>query len=419
MTKEANCAQQRRRACVPCTQAKRRCDKTRPSCQRCLDKEISCGYSSSRPYARRGGASSRAWTAITSELSIDSPASPLFNDDNNGYDENSYRKDADTIINPQCVTCPWFLRVERWVIHHSEEMRTPPIIRSSTVQQYIRCVKKWLLQWVESNHCPMIHKSLFADTGMPPCLQDAYAALAVYSFKNEHNEDVVMQHIENKANALIQEHIMDTSPPIDAFTSAASPLSTAQHLARVLSLLIYQFIRLFDGHIRQRAQAEKQIPVMDSWTAQLWNSVSLDVTVQNTFGGDYLTVQDKAEAASKLWHSWILMENVRRVWMVSTYTRCIYLVSRDGNIDCCGAIDFTARHGLWDAASAAIWLRILEHKDPLFVEPYHADWLLEAITANDIDVFSLATMSLTLDSDKIDSWIANTKNTHLEALMAA
>jgi hypothetical protein len=345
----------------------------------------------------------------------------LFNDDDNECDERLYNKDADIInINPQLSTYLWFLKVDHWVIHHRTAISTPtlPTIRSSTVQQYLRCIRKWLLQWIEFNHCPMIHRSLFINVAMPSCLQDAYAALAVYSFKNEQNEDAVMQHIENKANALLAEHFMDREPPVDVFASA-SPLSTVQHLARVLSLFIYQFIRLFDGNIRQRALAEKQIPVLASWTAQLWNSVSLDVTVENTFGGDYLTVQDKAKAASKLWHGWILRENVRRVWMVCTYTRCIYLVSRDGDIDCGGAIEFTARRGLWDAASSAIWLRILEKKDPLFVKPYSAEWLLEATTANDIDKFSLATMSLTLDSDKIDSWIANTQDTHLEALMDA
>lgn len=263
----------------------------------------------------------------------------------------------------------------------------------------------------------MIHKALFANTGMPPCLQDAYATWALYEHKNAHNEDVVMRHVEDKANALLAEHCTEANILVDTFVPI-SPLSTLQHLARVLALFVYQYIRLFDGHVRQRAQAEKQISVLKSWTAQLWDSINIDVTVQNTFGGDYLTTQDKTQAVIKLWQSWILMENVRRVWMVASYTLGIYLVSRDGAADCQGTIDFTARQGLWDAASAPVWMRMLEKIDPLFIAPYEAPWLLETMTIEQIDAFALATMSLTLDSTMVDSWIAGSSDMHLEALMA-
>lgn len=433
MTKEANSdpqsqsAQlqlQRQRACIPCTQAKRRCDKGRPYCQRCLSKQIKCHYSSRRLYARRGGdGSSSAESAVTaSETPLDdSSASPPLNDgeneDETGVDDERIIHSDAEFIDSQLLTRPWFLKAEHWIIHH-QSIHTPPPIRGSAVQQYLRCIKKWFRQWVDCNHCPIIHRSLFADTGMPPCLQDAYAALAVYSMKNEHNEDVVMQHLQDKADALVEQYSENKDPLVDMFASS-SPLSTIQHLARVLSLFIYQFIRLFDGNIRQRALAEKQIPVLDAWTAQLWESVNLDVTLQNTFGAEYLAVQDKTEASNHLWRKWILMENVRRVWMVSTYAQCIYLVARDGTALCNGSIDFTVRSGLWDATSAAIWLRTLEQKDPLCVLSFDSDWLLEATTIKDIDIFGIATMSLVLDSDKLDAWIANTVNMRLEALMDA
>lgn len=418
-------AQLRQRACIPCTKAKRRCDKSRPFCQRCLDKEAPCQYSASRPYARRGIKAPKASGVTATEPAplLDFPPSALFDGDDDDCDGNyggeiyMHHKGADTINLPSPAS--WFLQVEHWVIHHSYIPPHPlPIVRNTAIQQFIRCLRKWCQQWVECGHCPMIHRALFANTGMPPCLQDAYAALAVYSFKNEHNEDMVMQHIEDKANALIEEHSTDEDLLAGAFVSA-TPLSTIQHLTRVLSLFIYQFIRLFDGHIRQRAQAEKQIPLLKSWTEQLWSSVNIDVTVQNAFGGDYLVAQDNADATTKLWHIWILMENVRRIWMVSTYTRCIYLVSRDGSIDCEGIIDFTARRGLWDASSAALWRHVLEQKDPLLVMPFQAAGLFDTETAEDIDVFGLAAMSLSLDSDQIDSWVANSTGMKLETLLMA
>ncbi|KAL7916566.1 hypothetical protein GGI35DRAFT_473840 [Trichoderma velutinum] len=410
----------RRRACIPCTSSKRRCDMARPSCERCLDKQVACRYSSARLYARRG-IKSKPSGVTEPEASLNSPLSALFesgDDECDGsYNDGNYPRSVDATNLSD--SAPWFLQVEHWVIHHHENRPSPPpYVRSSAVRQYIRCVKQWLQQWVECGHCPMIHKSLFANTKLPPCLQDAYAALAVYSFKNEQNEDFVMQHIEDKANSLLQEHSAHQDLLVDPYVSP-SPLTTVQHLARVLSLIIYQFIRLFDGNIRHRAQAEKHIPLLKSWTCQLWSSVNIDVTVQNTFGGDYLVTQENADATVKLWRIWLLMESVRRAWKVSTYMRCIYYVFRDGTAPCEGTIDFTARRGLWDAPSAPVWRRLLEQKDPLFVVPFASSWLLDATTPKDIDVFGLATMSISVDSDKLDSWVANSSEMHLEGLLMA
>lgn len=415
---------QRQRACIPCTQAKRRCDKSRPFCQRCLSKQIKCHYSLHRLYARRrGDVSSEESTTSASEPSLDPATSLLFTDaeSEDGNEVENQNENGSTcqsgfdVDNRQLFTRPWFLRAEFWVIHH-QNLHAPPLIRGSAVQQYIRCIKKWLRQWIDCGHCPLIHASLFVDTGMPPCLLDAYAAMAVYGNKNEQNELVVMQHIQHKADALLAAN-SENKDPLDIFATP-TPLCTAQHLARVLSLLIYQFICLFDGDIRSRALAEKQIPVLEAWTAQLWESVNLDVTLHNTFGGDYLA-EDKIHMANHLWRNWILMENVRRVWMVVTYTQCIYLLTRDGTVSCTGTIDFTARGGLWDATSAATWLRMLEQKDPLAVVPHDSDWLREAIAIKDIDKFSLVSLCLGLDSDKMDAWIANTANMRLEAFMDA
>ncbi|KAL6874502.1 hypothetical protein HDV57DRAFT_510988 [Trichoderma longibrachiatum] len=423
---DANSAHLRPRACIPCTRAKRRCDMNRPSCERCLDKQVACQYSATRPYARRAvkspradgpassrGAESHATPVLDSSLSAFLEAEDCNEDDHGG----SAAKDAVAVLDPPFSTVSWFLQVEHWVIYHGDAQPPRlPVIRGSILQQYIRCVRNWLMQWVELGHCPMIHRCLFAETGMPLCVQDAYAALAVYTTKNENNEEMVMQHIQDKADALLESYSVRKDSLVESFVSM-SPLSTIEHLSRVLSLFIYVFIRLFDGHIRQRAEAEKLIPLLRDWTAQLWSSVNIDVTIQNAFGGDFLMAKDDTEAVVKLWRIWILMENVRRVWMVSTCTTCIYLVSRDGTGHCDGTIDFTARRGLWDAASAPLWKNMLERQDPLFVAPFQTAWLFERTSVKDIDPFGLTMMSLTLNSDKLDSWIAESTDTQLEALL--
>ena len=61
-----------RKACLPCTRAKRRCDKRLPACQRCVKKDVSCQYPLGHPYAR--GA---VRTPRTTENSEPSPLNSL------------------------------------------------------------------------------------------------------------------------------------------------------------------------------------------------------------------------------------------------------------------------------------------------------------------------------------------------------
>ncbi len=43
--------------------------------------------------------------------------------------------------------------------------------------------------------------------------------------------------------------------------------------------------------------------------------------------------------------NWILTESVRRVWLLLGFTQNIYLVVRNGWVECSGGVMFTAREG--------------------------------------------------------------------------
>lgn len=98
--------------------------------------------------------------------------------------------------------------------------------------------KTWPEKWVKEGKAPFIHPRVYA-TGMPKPLQDAYAACAIYSTKTDQNAFVAWAVIESKANELLH------SPNQESWSSL-------HLLAAVQALLIFQFIRLFDGDIRQR-----------------------------------------------------------------------------------------------------------------------------------------------------------------------
>ncbi|KAK5989000.1 Transcription factor gsfR2-like protein [Cladobotryum mycophilum] len=481
---------QRRKACIVCTRAKRRCDKKLPSCNRCLDRQVVCQYPSTRPYARRSAPSSAnanaelletpatAVAAVTSEsaaLRADGgggggdpstawannnqleTSEPGANDDQandmlllgaagQSDEENELLGFGGSIDGGDTdpADSSWFMRNETWAIHQRNRgntnhhyPRTPLVL----LRQFIRAVKQWLQQWMEENHCPFIHGQLFAETGFPQCLQDAYSALAAYANKTEKNEDMVMQLIEEKSNALLRQHQPQEqqsspfadNPTDDMYLSMSLPvLRTIDHLARVQALFIYQFIRLFDGDIRQRALAERQIPTLTSWIKQLWTSANLDASLQTTFGdGSYPFAEndmgttssssspheDGIYAVAKVWRDWLLSESVRRTWLVANYTQCIYLTLRDGMGPCEGTVQFTARRGLWDAASAGAWLRRVRSHDPLFLPCYETDQLFFSAIASEVDIFALAAMSLTWDSVKFDAWISKSPDVRLRAIL--
>jgi hypothetical protein len=167
----------------------------------------------------------------------------------------------------QVASSSWFLQIDTWTIYDVDSARHNgnSNVHVSNFKQFLQTVTEWLRRWVRDTHCPFLHRQLYSESGLPPCLQDAFAAVALYESKNDKNEEVLFRIIEEKANKLLNE----PSFVADSGEGAPSSFRTVELLARVQALFIYQFIRLFDGDIRQRAQAEALIPTLKGWTNNL------------------------------------------------------------------------------------------------------------------------------------------------------
>jgi hypothetical protein len=406
----------RRNACIPCTRAKRCCDKRLPSCLRCIEKESACQYPSSRPYARKAAIRGPQVPAVTDPADANHPdgqpcpcpaGSLQFaavgpgdsNETNASSDVLSLSHDTDLSVDSF-----WFRRSESWAISHADAATTG--VNITVCKQFIKGVKRWLREWVQNGHCPFIHRRLFFDTGFPPCLQDAFSTFTTYLSKTEHNEETVLQIVEDCANRLLRQQPLDD----DSFMSVPS-LRTSEHLARVLALFVYQMIRLFDGDIRARAQAELHISTLQTWTQQLWESADLDgSSVSLSTEGFLEGAAVPSDPAAKAWRAWILAESVRRTWMLVNYTQSIYLTLRDGHSNCSGGITFTARKGVWDATSAIAWARLIQSQDPLFVQGFNTHEFLSTTPAASLDVFGIFIMGIMWETDTIDAWLARSSS---------
>lgn len=110
---------------------------------------------------------------------------------------------------------------------------------------------------------PFIYKHLYTEH-LPPVISDALSACALYSGKNSENDLFVFGDISQKAKDLAEMQ--------PAFLSPVDVLASTQ------ALLLYQIMRLFDGDIRQRADAESHETIIISWTEQLLARVLLTWT---------------------------------------------------------------------------------------------------------------------------------------------
>ncbi|KAH8204184.1 hypothetical protein TruAng_001604 [Truncatella angustata] len=265
---------------------------------------------------------------------------------------------------------------------------------------YVDQMRAWLRQWIKETQNGFIHGHLYSVTGLPHCLQNAWAALTAYFFKTRENEVATMSMIQARAEELIVQQSHN-----EICSATMSLLGTVEHLARVQALFVYQFIRLFDGNIRQRALAEKEIPVLFSWCRALWESATLHADSENFSLPS--SPFDGADPIAHLWRKWVLSESIRRMWIITHFTQSVYFTMRDGWTNCPGGVCFTARQGLWDASSSDAWANLLGTHDPWFFSCAHANQLLMIAEPGRVDSFSELLLKMLWGNEKIENWMKN------------
>ncbi|OCK76322.1 hypothetical protein K432DRAFT_270056, partial [Lepidopterella palustris CBS 459.81] len=354
----------RRKSCGECAKAKRRCDMQAPRCHRCAKKNIDCRYPGSGPPLSEtvipelefpwlddllNAPGTTAWSGLLAE-----PAS-------------TDRAPKNSEIQP----LPDFLQVE------GPSMTT---IARQEMTFAVRHFKTYPDKWLKEGKAPFINPRLYA-THMPRALQDAYAACAVYSTKTEANATVAFAVIEAKANELLRSPNQASWTPLDL-------------LAALQALLIFQFIRLFDGDIRQRALAEQAEPILEAWTEQLRAQTQ--------------TEQAMTTATAASWRAWLFAESVRRTIIMSLMLRGIYSLVKLGYCmlaDSVTANSFTAQQQLWSATSAFQWNQACRECAPLWVHRMNFDGIFQEAKGTEVDDFGIVMMVTYKGKDRVDEWL--------------
>ncbi|ETS81067.1 hypothetical protein PFICI_06069 [Pestalotiopsis fici W106-1] len=426
---------QHRKACQQCTKAKRKCDKQIPTCRRCIRKRAHCQYPTTRRYERkvksprqlRGASNDTAGPQLPVPIGEGATvercqAEPAVVGSFTGCDDSDMAHHSLELLSPIPVlpvanpapmsnldVRSWFCGPDAWSMNHhipatSSNLSLPSsAVNALALKQWVESIRGSLRYWIEFGHNIFIHKHLYLHIGLPSSLQDAWMALTAYHSKTKENEEITLTMVGDRAqNYILQQSLMDN------ITSTASTGDVWSHLVRVQTLFIYQFIRLFDGDIRQRALAEKQIPTLDAWSEQLWQQAQFDaelMTAQSIIGSGSIQDDGHDDSEEIAWNEWILSESVRRIRLLVNFMHGVYLTLRDGWVECNGAPKFTARKGLWDAVSSADWTVLLRNKGPLFVSLNQIDQLTIMAKADEVETFSFDLLSASVNHGKLDTWI--------------
>ncbi|KAM0254708.1 hypothetical protein ACHAQJ_006489 [Trichoderma viride] len=404
-------APQRRLACIPCTKAKRACSKQTPSCRRCIEKAAVCRYPAPRitpPYDlvfTEDGSASAIPAVLGDRNLLPTPPSQI------GEQEQQIHTESRHPVAPltaEALQNPWFLSPSSWTIDHN----TGPIpsqisFSDEALTYFIDQIRVWLKQWTNEGHCPFIHSQLWR-VHLPDCIQDAFASLAAYHSKTPATERMVLRIVENRVNNLVEGQSANTSGDFGVIM-----LDPACHLARTQALLIYKIIRLFDGDIRARAQAEKNIDTLSLWARQMWQSAGLALSsghAKPSAGVDRRNIspvdtQLRTDGSiTSTWQAWIFSESIRRTYLAATLTEAVYMTLKQGWATCPGGIIFSGGAGLWKAPSPSSWINHYQENPINSVRCIDGEQLLTNAKASHVDEFCHATLIVSYGLERFDRW---------------
>ncbi|KAL6798856.1 hypothetical protein GGI42DRAFT_328150 [Trichoderma sp. SZMC 28013] len=408
----------KRLACIPCTKAKRKCSKQTPACHRCNDKQIVCRYPAPRiapPYDlvfSQDGAVSVV-PAPSDRNPLPTPPSQIGESQELEQQQQQQQIQAANTeltlsaapVPADALQNPWFLSPLSWTIDH----KTGPIpsqiyFSDEALTYFISQLQVWLKQWITDGHCPFIHPQLWR-IHLPDSVQDAFTSLSSYHSKTPATEKMVLRIIETRVNNLV-----NGQNPTDVGDFGVVMLDPACHLARTQALLIYKIIRLFDGDIRARAQAEKDIDTLSLWARQLWQSAGLGVAsnhkdLVNKPHPNPVDTQLRTDGSlSCTWQSWIFSESVRRTYLTATLTEAVYLTLKQGFAPCPGGIIFSCGAGLWDAPTPFTWLKHYQSNVVNSIRCVEGEHLFSHVKASDVDEFCHATMIVSYGLERFERW---------------
>ncbi|KAI0834754.1 hypothetical protein F5Y06DRAFT_151283 [Hypoxylon sp. FL0890] len=312
----------RQKSCVPCAKAKRRCEPQVPKCPRCARRGTNCYYKN-QPLG--GSGRSRGDEADCGAEFGNTTSVP------NGCPSQDTQagQAGERVAVSRQIRMPGLHPAYPFIIPVS-------MLDKRSIQSLTLDVMSWPGKFVRKLEAPFIHSSLLDAPSLPQPLEDTFSACAAYACREENTKDIVMSIIERRVSQLIN---MDLST-----------MSIEAHLAALQAFLILHTVQLWDGDVRQRAQAEMHSYILESWALQLHRRVM---------------EASKKQDSPITWEWWITLESARRTAIVSLMAQGIYEMNKYGvcsYVPSMADMPFTTHDGPWKAQNPGDWKERIVHR---------------------------------------------------------
>lgn len=159
-------------------------------------------------------------------------------------------------------------------------------------------LKEVHVTFAQTQQLPFIHRHLYRSIGETPRpLMAAYTAIAAYAGRTDANKSWAIRAIcESSAEVLRGAKS----------SSSSADLTCHEKLARTQALWLLQTIRCFDGDISMRAQAERDMGVLERWLKELEE-------IRDNFDDVHLLDDSSLrQKPPRSWEVWVFNECVRR-----------------------------------------------------------------------------------------------------------
>ncbi|KXH52660.1 hypothetical protein CSAL01_13088 [Colletotrichum salicis] len=438
----------RRKTCIACIKAKRRCDHGQPACLRCSRRNIACDYFAPPATSRSKGNAGDHVLRTQKSRRPQHPSSPTqvpapLLDDGAGSDASlipwSQNPDLlpldmgdledvnfDLAFDELITTDAFFERplIAPCLTPRPDEMLVPSYdapsgsleaLVASRLQYSLDEIKKVPTTVVMENQAPWSHpylyrahmprdmqgehlmshspKSTANGKNLTVCSPDAQACSALYIAKNSINASSVLRTIQTRAHELL---------------ASPMPKSRLDILARLHAILLYQIIRLFDGDISMRASAQHTLSSLEQTILALLPFVKWERAQPTTDPAqDYSTCPTK-----DFWLEWIFQESARRTIFFTCFFLVAYSVLVDTLTNGCEqryvfCQSWTMSAHLWKAPTVVDFAVAWKEKQHLVITKQCFEEALRDAAADDIDAFGRILMVGAMGIEDARLWFYN------------
>ncbi|OHE92305.1 hypothetical protein CORC01_12367 [Colletotrichum orchidophilum] len=273
---------------------------------------------------------------------------------------------------------------------------------NSRVGHLVGLVKNMHVVFAQTKQTSFLHRHLYRGVRETPRpLMAAYTAISAYAGMTESNKDWAIRAVCEGANEILKSGrgAKDSSSPSSSTTTAAttagSNMTGHEKLARAQALFLIQTVRCFDGDVTLRAQAERDMVVLETWLKELEG-------LRDNFDEVHLLDDGALRGRPpRSWEVWIFNECVRRtVLMGYIFTSMYQMLKSAGEFDPDIAPwlipnRWTFSKHLWEAQSSPAFFSAWREKPMFLVNSFFVQDVAKMARPADVDDF--ARMFLTMN----------------------